>query len=136
MHTAMPTLPRVTRPAGLAAPPRGSRAHRGVQMHGRRPAMTAPSEQHPPPKQEQDYPGHTAAMDPRPRDEMHDYEGTGLMAGQRALVTGGDSGISRAVAVAFAKEGADVAISYLSEQEDEDARHTAELVGKAGRRCV
>src|SRR6201982_3091353 len=48
----------------------------------------------------------------------------------------GDSGIGRAVAVAFAKEGADVAIAYLSEQEDGDAQHTAELVGKAGRRCV
>ncbi len=98
--------------------------------------MSTPSEQHPPPKQAQDYPGQTAAMDPRPRDEMRDYEGTGLLAGQRALITGGDSGIGRAVAVAFAKEGADVAISYLSEQEDEDARHTAELVAKTGHRCV
>ena len=98
--------------------------------------MTSPSQQHPPPKQEQDYPGRTAAMDPAPRDEMRDYEGSGLLAGRRALVTGGDSGIGRAVAVAFAKEGADVAIAYLSEQEDEDARHTAELVGKAGSRCV
>ena len=98
--------------------------------------MTAPSEQHPPPRQEQDYPGHTAAMDPRPRDEMRGYEGSGVLAGQRALVTGGDSGIGRAVAVAFAKEGGDVAITYLSEQEDEDARHTAELVAKTGQRCV
>ena len=98
--------------------------------------MTTPSEQHPPPKQEQDYPGRTAAMDPRPRDDMRDYEGSGLLAGRRALITGGDSGIGRAVAVAFAKEGADVAICYLSEQEDEDARHTAELVAKTGHRCV
>ena len=75
-------------------------------------------------------------MDPRPRDEMRDYEGRDLLAGQRTLVTGGDSGIGRAVAVAFAKEGADVAITYLSEQEDEDAPHTAELVAKAGHRCV
>ena len=50
----------------------------------------------------------------------------------RALITGGDSGIGRAVAVAFAKEGADVAIAYLSEQEDEDAAHTAELVERPG----
>src|SRR5438067_13086241 len=98
--------------------------------------MITPSAEHPPPEQEQPYPGRTAEMDPRPRDEMRDYEGRGLLAGARALITGGDSGIGRAVAVAFAKEGADVAIAYLSEQEDDDARHTAELVGQAGRRCV
>jgi NAD(P)-dependent dehydrogenase (short-subunit alcohol dehydrogenase family) len=98
--------------------------------------MSTPSEQHPPAKQEQDYPGRTGEMDPRPRDEMRDYEGSGLLEGRRALVTGGDSGIGRAVAVAFAKEGADVAISYLSGHEDEDAGHTASLVEKAGQRCV
>ena len=98
--------------------------------------MSTPSEQNPPPKQSQEYPGRTGEMDPRPRDEMRDYEGRGLLAGKRALITGGDSGIGRAVAVAFAKEGADVAIAYLSEQEDEDAQHTASLVEKAGHRCV
>jgi NAD(P)-dependent dehydrogenase (short-subunit alcohol dehydrogenase family) len=98
--------------------------------------MTAPSEQHPPPKQQQAYPGQTGEMTPEPRDEMRDYAGRDLLAGKRALITGGDSGIGRAVAVAFAKEGADVAIAYLSEREDEDARHTAELVRHAGRSCV
>jgi len=98
--------------------------------------MTTPSAQQPPREQEQPYPGRTAEMDPRPRDEMRDYEGRGLLAGTRALITGGDSGIGRAVAVAFAKEGADVAIAYLSEQEDEDATRTAELVRRAGQRCA
>ena len=80
------------------------------------------------------YPGHTADMADAPRDEMRDYVGTGLLAGKRALITGGDSGIGRAVAVAFAKEGADVAIAYLSETSD--AAHTVSLVEAAGRRGV
>ncbi|MDQ4103355.1 MAG: SDR family oxidoreductase [Actinomycetota bacterium] len=73
-------------------------------------------------------------MDPKPQDEMADYVGRGLLEGKRALITGGDSGIGRAVAIAFAKEGADVAIAYLSEHED--AKHTANLVSAAGRRAV
>jgi NAD(P)-dependent dehydrogenase (short-subunit alcohol dehydrogenase family) len=88
------------------------------------------------PPQEQPYPGRTGEMTPQPRDEMADYAGRDLLAGRRALITGGDSGIGRAVAVAFAKEGADVAFTYLSEQEDEDAQHTAALVEKAGRHCL
>ena len=84
------------------------------------------------PVQEQEYPGTTGAMTPRPDDEMRRYVGRGLLDGKRALVTGGDSGIGRATAVAFAKEGADVAIAYLCE--DDDARHTAKLVEQEGRR--
>jgi len=76
------------------------------------------------------YPGHTDEMQPRPRDDMHDYVGSGLLAGKRALVTGGDSGIGRAVSVAFAKEGANVAIAYLDEHDD--ARRTLELIEEAG----
>ncbi|MEV0592037.1 SDR family oxidoreductase [Nonomuraea cavernae] len=87
-----------------------------------------------PPGQSQPYPGRSGEMAPEPRDEMRDYEGRGLLGGKRALITGGDSGIGRAVAVAFAKEGADVAIAYLSEHED--ANHTKKLVEQAGRSCV
>ncbi|WP_066903634.1 SDR family oxidoreductase [Mycolicibacterium houstonense] len=80
------------------------------------------------------YPGHTSDMPGKPRDEMADYVGRGLLDGKRALVTGGDSGIGRAVAIAFAKEGADVAIAYL--EEHDDAMHTASLVEQTGRRCL
>lgn len=85
------------------------------------------------PAQQQEPPGVTGRMEPRPEDSMRNYEGRGLLDGRRALVTGGDSGIGRAVAVAFAKEGADVAIAYLNEHDD--AEHTAELVRAEGRRC-
>jgi NAD(P)-dependent dehydrogenase (short-subunit alcohol dehydrogenase family) len=80
------------------------------------------------------YPGETAEMADKPRDEMRDYVGTGLLSGKRALITGGDSGIGRAVAVAFAKEGADVAIAYLEEKDD--ASHTLSLIEAAGQRGI
>ncbi|MFI7692707.1 SDR family oxidoreductase [Nonomuraea sp. NPDC049655] len=87
-----------------------------------------------PPPQTQQYPGRTDEMSPEPRDEMRGYEGRDLLTGKKALITGGDSGIGRAVAVAFAKEGADVAIAYLDEHDD--ANHTRGLVEQEGRRCV
>ncbi|MEU6857521.1 SDR family oxidoreductase [Glycomyces sp. NPDC046736] len=86
------------------------------------------------PAQQQEPPGRTDKMRPRPRDAMEGYEGRGLLKGRKALVTGGDSGIGRAVAVAFAKEGADVAIAYL--EEHDDARETAKLVEAEGRTCA
>ena len=64
------------------------------------------------------------------------YRGSGKLKGLAAIITGGDSGIGRAVAIAFAREGADVAIGYLSAKEDKDARETAKMVEEAGRRCI
>jgi NAD(P)-dependent dehydrogenase (short-subunit alcohol dehydrogenase family) len=87
------------------------------------------------PAQQQEPPGLTEPMEPRPDHGEKSYEGHGLLEGRRALVTGGDSGIGRAVAIAFAREGADVAISYLP-QEQEDAEETARWVREAGRTCV
>src|SRR5688500_16686776 len=87
------------------------------------------------PPQHQDRPGTTDAMEPEPQDESRGYRGSGKLDGHSALITGGDSGIGRAAAIAFAKEGADVAIAYLSEAEDEDARHTASLIEAAGQRA-
>jgi NAD(P)-dependent dehydrogenase (short-subunit alcohol dehydrogenase family) len=86
------------------------------------------------PPQQQERPGYEAEMTPEPQDEMRGYTGSGKLDGKVALVTCGDSGIGRAVCVAFAKEGADVAIAYLSE--DEDAKRTASLVEAEGRRAI
>lgn len=84
------------------------------------------------PKQEQEQPGLTAATDPAPDHGEETYVGSGRLTGKRALITGGDSGIGRAVAIAFAREGADVSIIHMPEEE-EDARSTAALVTDAGR---
>jgi NAD(P)-dependent dehydrogenase (short-subunit alcohol dehydrogenase family) len=85
-------------------------------------------------ERQQEPPGTTGAMRVRPDHGEDTYRGSGRLAGKRALITGGDSGIGRAVAIAFAREGADVAISYLNEHED--ARETAALVEKAGRQAL
>jgi NAD(P)-dependent dehydrogenase (short-subunit alcohol dehydrogenase family) len=87
------------------------------------------------PRQEQEQPGLTGRTDPTPDHGEESYRGSGRLAGMRALITGGDSGIGRAVAIAYAREGADVAISYLQEEED-DARDTAQWIEKAGRVAV
>lgn len=86
------------------------------------------------PDQPQPMPGKTAAMNPRPDHGEKIYKGSGRLSGKRAVVTGGDSGIGRAVALAFAREGADVLVSYLDEHDD--AKETQRLVEDAGRRAV
>ncbi|HEX8354391.1 MAG TPA: SDR family oxidoreductase [Pyrinomonadaceae bacterium] len=86
-------------------------------------------------EQPQETPGIESEMTPRPDYGVESYRGHGRLEGKAALITGGDSGIGRAVAVAFAREGADVLISYL-EEEEPDALETARAVEAAGRRCV
>jgi NAD(P)-dependent dehydrogenase (short-subunit alcohol dehydrogenase family) len=90
--------------------------------------------QPPQPKQQQEPPGFTAKLDPPPDHGEQSYKGSGKLEGRATLITGAESGIGRAVAIAFAREGADVLISYLCE--DQDARETARWVEQAGRRAV
>jgi NAD(P)-dependent dehydrogenase (short-subunit alcohol dehydrogenase family) len=87
-----------------------------------------------PPAQQQTPPGVLGKMTPKPDHGEESYRGSGKLTGKAAVITGGDSGIGRAVAIAFAREGADVLISYLNEHED--AKDTAKYVEEAGRRCV
>jgi NAD(P)-dependent dehydrogenase (short-subunit alcohol dehydrogenase family) len=88
----------------------------------------------PQPTQQQTPPGLESEMDPRPDHGEQSYEGKGRLLNKRAVITGADSGIGKAVAIAYAREGADVVISYLSE--DEDAQDTARWVEEAGRKAV
>lgn len=84
--------------------------------------------------QSQNPPGRTEKMDPRPDHGEESYKGSDRLKGKVAVITGADSGIGKAVAIAYAREGADVVISYLNE--DEDARDTADWVERAGRRAL
>lgn len=96
-----------------------------------------PQKQHPQPpfpKQAQEPPGNEADLMPRADHGEESYSGAGRLTGKIALITGGDSGIGRAIAIAFAREGADVLISFLNEQED--ASETRRLVEEAGRKAV
>jgi NAD(P)-dependent dehydrogenase (short-subunit alcohol dehydrogenase family) len=86
------------------------------------------------PHQPQPLPGSSEAMDPKPDYGEDTYQGSNRLQGKKTLITGGDSGIGRAVALAFAREGADVAVSYLSEHED--AQETKRLVEEAGQKCL
>jgi NAD(P)-dependent dehydrogenase (short-subunit alcohol dehydrogenase family) len=90
--------------------------------------------QPPQPEQKQAPPGQTAEMHPRPDHGEQSYKGSGRLKGKAAIITGADSGIGRAVAIAFAREGADVLISYL--EEHEDAKETARWVEEAGRKVI
>jgi NAD(P)-dependent dehydrogenase (short-subunit alcohol dehydrogenase family) len=105
------------------------KAESGAVQAGARPYPAPPF-----PRQHQTKPGDEAALDPAPMYDAPFYKGSGKLQDKVALITGGDSGIGRAVAVLFAREGADVAVAYLSE--DADAEATKAAVEKEGRRCI
>lgn len=101
------------------------------------PALENPVDKYPKPEfpeQEQQLPGSEQQMNPKPDHGEETYNGSGKLNGRKAIITGADSGIGKAVAIAFAREGADVLISYLNE--DEDARETATWIEKEGRKAV
>jgi NAD(P)-dependent dehydrogenase (short-subunit alcohol dehydrogenase family) len=112
--------------AGGGAPPAGA------------PALADPRGGHPKPPfepQSQPWPGLASKMTPKPDHGETSYRGSGRLAGRKALVTGGDSGIGRAAAIAYAREGADVAIGYLP-AEEEDAQEVLRLIREAGRKAL
>lgn len=88
------------------------------------------------PKQKQEIPGTESQLHPIADHGETSYKGSGKLEGKKAIITGGDSGIGRAIAIAYAREGADVLISYLDDVEDEDAENTAEIVRQSGRKAV
>ena len=96
--------------------------------------MPTKSDQTLPPQHQDRQPGRQQVMEPQPRSGEHRYLAAGKLKGRAAIITGGDSGIGRAVAVAFAKEGADVVVCYYDEHED--AQATRKLVEAEGRQCV
>src|SRR5882757_2812064 len=105
------------------------------RSNGKRAADDPVQEPKPPfPEQHQPKPGLESELDPRPRYRANRYKAAGKLSGKKALITGGDSGIGRAVAGLFAAEGADVAIAYLPAEES-DAQETKRLVESHGRTC-
>lgn len=122
--------------AGMAAASPAAAAAQGVSPTG--PALVDPVGKYPKPPfagQSQPFPGLAGKMQPRPDHGETSYKGSGRLTGRKALITGGDSGMGRAAAIAFAREGADVAINYLPAEEP-DAREVIDLIRREGRKGV
>jgi NAD(P)-dependent dehydrogenase (short-subunit alcohol dehydrogenase family) len=125
-------------PALLAGATAAAQTSAGTTDAPARRAMQDPREEYPKPPfplQQQPRPGLASRMQPRPDHGETSYVGSGRLAGRKALITGGDSGIGRAAAIAYAREGADVAFGYLPVEEP-DAREVVQLIQAAGRKAV
>jgi len=128
--------------AGLAAtaitPVFAADGTEAARAGGAGPALQDPTSKYPKPPfkgQSQPWPGLAGQMDPKPDHGETSYKGSGRLAGRKALITGGDSGMGRAAAIAYAREGADVAINYLP-AEEADAKEVVALIKAAGRKAV
>ncbi|HEY1638722.1 MAG TPA: SDR family oxidoreductase [Rhizomicrobium sp.] len=124
--------------AGLIAAGAAASSARATPCQAKAKPMENPTTKYPRPpfrKQEQPWPGLAGKMDPKPDHGEHSYKGSGRLAGRKALITGGDSGMGRAAAVAYGREGADVAINYYPTEEP-DAREVIALIHEAGRKGV